>query len=194
MKILFCDFQIALGFFRGEQNLKKGGKKMFKLNSLWAENSRSELTHDTIQLVRKDRGLNARGDALLMSAQMALKFNDMRTVHLDLIKFLSIVENLTAEHRAIIEVECGQVLSAQYIKLKSMLKIMFRLFYEILLHLLAFKHPPICIQTGMSFRLNKCQVILKASTLKIYPLFWGFLVINYYNSLISPQDFIMKLR
>lgn len=125
---------------------------MFKLNSLGAKTSRSIITYEIIQLVRKERGMKARGDVVLKSAQIALKFRDTHTAHLNLLKFLSIVENLTAEHRAILEVECGQVLSKKYTKLEPTLKIIFILIYEILLHLMTFKHPPICIlQENLSF-------------------------------------------
>lgn len=118
---------------------------MFNLNSLGAKTSRSILTYEIIKLVRKERGMKARGDVVLKSAQIALKFRDTHTAYLNLLKFLSIVENLTAEHRAILEVECGHVVSRNHAELVPALKIVFILIYEILLHLMTFKHPPICI-------------------------------------------------
>lgn len=122
-----------------------------------AKITRLNLTYEKIKLVRKERGKQALGDVLLQSAQIALKFKDVRSVLLDLASFLRIVQDLDVEHKAVLAVESVQISSSRSIKLGPLIRGIVALILEII-YLLSSKHPLSCQQSGRFFRLYYIDV------------------------------------
>jgi len=128
---------------------------MSKFKSQWAKKLRFMLTFEKIQLVRRERGRNARGDILLMSAQKSLKFNCPSSAQHDLESFLSIVKDLAPEHKYILEAECKYLLPRWNSRDGPKIFELIILIVELLILFLS-KYPVSCQQYGIYFRLNKC--------------------------------------
>jgi|GEM_PF-2609534 len=133
---------------------------MLNLKSFWAKKTRLKLTFEKIQLVRKERGIEARGDVLLRSAQIALRFKDVCAARQDLENFLQIVRNVSPEQKAVLETECSQISPRWYMKLGPPIKDILIMIFEILLRL-TIRHPLSCQQNGNFFRLYRCLKPLK---------------------------------
>ena len=128
---------------------------MSKLKSHWAKKLRLKLTFDKIQLVRKERGRKARGDILLMSAQKSLKFNYRSSARQDLESFLSIVKDVSPEHKSILEAECERLLPRWNSRDGPEIVEIIILLVQLLLLLIG-RYPISCQHYGIYFRLNKC--------------------------------------
>jgi hypothetical protein len=75
-----------------------------KFSAYLAKQPRFKSAIDTIRLVRKERGSEASGDFLLLSAIMSLQSNDAISAADYIEKLMLIVPDLRPEHRAVLAV------------------------------------------------------------------------------------------
>ena len=88
-----------------------------KFSIYLAKQTRLKFTIETIRLVRKERGNEASGDFLLLSAIRSLQSNDAISAVDFIEKFMIIVPDLKPEHRAALEILNSRQLPEKRLKL-----------------------------------------------------------------------------
>lgn len=134
---------------------------MFKMKSYWAMKPRLKLAYEKIQIVRSARGKKAQGDALLLSAKKALRFNALHPAKKDIENFLHLARDVTPEHAAILSVEYEYLSRRWYLKLRPPPIRECLILVAELLRWLANKHPLSCQRLGESLHLYRCLSHLK---------------------------------
>jgi len=84
-----------------------------------AKKPRYQRAIEVLQLVRKERGKNARGDFFFHSAIYSLSSSDADAAKAYLEKFLAVVPNVSPEHRAIVNVVLTKLLAHRKLKIPS---------------------------------------------------------------------------
>jgi len=129
---------------------------MFKKRTCWAIKPRLKLTYEKIQIVRKNRGKNAPGDALLRSAQKALRFNVLCSALKDMENFLRLVRDVSPEHFVLLVAEQTHLSRRWYMKLRPPLVHECLFLVVELVRWLTNRHPMSCQKYGILFRLYIC--------------------------------------
>lgn len=150
---------------------------MFNRRTCRAIRPRLQLAIERIQLVRRDRGTKAAGDALLKSAQKALQYNAPRSALQDLDSFRRLIRDVSPSHRAILSASRCQLSHKWFLALPPPRLIV--LILEILYWLMN-KHSLSCHQVGL-IRLDRCIRLLNSSISKVLPVDWGLIRVIYYS-------------
>ena len=130
------------------------------------------LAFEKIQIVRRDRGTRAAGDALLKSAQKALQFHDPRSALLDLESYKRLVRDVSPPHCAILKSARFRLSHRWFLALPPpQVRDLIILTIEIF-RWLTNKHPLSCQQVRL-FRLNRCIRLSNISVLKNLPASWA---------------------